>query len=163
MSQRIEERFVRDPEGDPKSRLWVAVVERAHGCANGETRRRTVVKSAVPQCNQPNGGDVSVTRKRLCTGLCIDIGDEEDCNYDVRAPAKSMLRPAGKHIDPDGAFGAVDFSRRGTNRIIAGSQTLPRKSIRFSQPPLQLNGRIIRRSDNILMYAGSRQIDSPQH
>jgi hypothetical protein len=31
MSQRIDERFVRDPEGDPKSRLWVAGVGRGYG------------------------------------------------------------------------------------------------------------------------------------
>jgi hypothetical protein len=26
-----------NPEGGPESRLWAAVVERAHGCANGST------------------------------------------------------------------------------------------------------------------------------
>ena len=31
----------RGPRGGPESRLWAAVVERAHECANGETRRRS--------------------------------------------------------------------------------------------------------------------------
>jgi hypothetical protein len=52
--------------------------------------QRIVVKNAVRQCKQPNGGDASVTRKRLCTGLCIDIGDEEDCNYNVPVPLLSL-------------------------------------------------------------------------
>jgi hypothetical protein len=30
----------KNPGGGPESRLWAAVVERAHGCANGSTRRR---------------------------------------------------------------------------------------------------------------------------
>jgi hypothetical protein len=33
----------RDPGGGPESRLWAAVVERAHGCANSETRRRILM------------------------------------------------------------------------------------------------------------------------
>ena len=48
MSQRIEERFVRDPEGDPESRLWVADAGRAQGRANGPARRKTVVGSKEP-------------------------------------------------------------------------------------------------------------------
>jgi hypothetical protein len=37
MWQRIKERFVRDPEGDPKSRLWIADVGRGYGYPNGPT------------------------------------------------------------------------------------------------------------------------------
>jgi hypothetical protein len=38
---------------------------------------RSVVKNAALRCNWLNGCDVSMTRNRLCTGLCTDIGDGE--------------------------------------------------------------------------------------
>jgi hypothetical protein len=44
-----------------------------------------MIKKAADECKRLIQGCVSVTRNRLCTGLCIDIGDEEDCNYNVPA------------------------------------------------------------------------------
>jgi hypothetical protein len=38
----VERSLRESPGGGPESRLWAAVVERAHGRANSETRRRTV-------------------------------------------------------------------------------------------------------------------------
>src|ERR1700730_8329545 len=38
-------------------------------------RPGSVVKNAALQCNRLNGGDVSVTRNRLCTELSTEIGE----------------------------------------------------------------------------------------
>ena len=55
-SQRIEGRFARNPEGDPKSRLWVAVAGRGYGYPNGSARRRICGDEVASEIVYQTGG-----------------------------------------------------------------------------------------------------------
>jgi hypothetical protein len=48
--------FARNPGGGPESRLWAAVVERAHGRANSSTRRITDKEPVVHRVVHRDGG-----------------------------------------------------------------------------------------------------------
>jgi hypothetical protein len=52
----FESALAENPGGDPKSRLWAAVVKRVHGCTNSLTRRRrTPARRRTPTSSGQSG------------------------------------------------------------------------------------------------------------
>ena len=126
-SQRIEGRIARNPEGDPESRLWVAVVERAHGCANSSTRRRTATGATSAlgsDAATPLGGSAAKIRWSPGGTLSVKRDSSAKLRQDVATERRTLRPRSGRRV------GLARLTRRGRANAGMHEQRGPSKNTR---------------------------------